>query len=382
MLAQYYLNFDVTNPLLYVLGALGLVFIIQLYYWLVIVGKVAFYKRKDDGNTSTQEPVSVIICARNEEENLVNNLPFILEQDYPQFEVVVVIDCSWDDSWEQLLRMQPNYTNLEIRNIVENENYEHGKKFALTIGIKAAKYNRLVFTDADCIPSGPKWLSIMARNFSSTKQIVLGYGAYKPTAGFLNKVIRFDTLIIAAQYFSAALRGKTYMGVGRNLAYEKELFFNNKGFASHMHIASGDDDLFIQQVATPQNVAIEIDKGGHTLSTPKKTWGEWFIQKRRHLTTAPEYKPQIRTLLSTFWVTNILFYLLLIVLAAFLYNWPILVATFVLRHIAAMVVLAKVANKLGEKGIIAMLPFLEVTMIVLYPTVWVTKLVIRKQKWS
>lgn len=374
--------FDFTfSPLLVVLGALGLVFLVQMFYYLGVFTKVGNYTHTSP-QPHVDEAVSIIICARNEEDNLMKNLPLILNQNYPKFEVIVVNDCSFDESYEKLLRMQPDYPHLEIRNIVKNDNYEHGKKFALSIGIKAAKYNRLLLTDADCTPTSANWLKIMQRNFTDKKTIVLGYGPYARGKGFLNKVIRYDTFLIGVQYLSQALRHRTYMGVGRNMAYEKQLFFANKGFASHMHLMSGDDDLFIQEAATRDNVAIEIDHEAHCVSAPKKTWGDWFIQKRRHMTTAVMYPSSIRSFLTMYYVSTALFYVMLIVLAAFLYNWPILIAIFLVRLAVMLLVLGKCAKKLNEKKLVALIPVLDVVMIFVYPSISVSKLLVRKNKWS
>ncbi len=373
--------FDFTfSPLMVVLGALGLVFLIQLYYYLGVFTRLTGYKRQDV--PANQQPVSIIICAKNEEDNLMKYLPLLLTQNYPKFEVIVVNDCSWDESYEKMLRMQPDYPHLEIRNIAINDHYEHGKKFALSIGIKAAKYDQLLLTDADCRPASQDWLKLMQRNFTDKKTIILGFSPYERGKGFLNKVIRYDTFLIGVHYLTQALRGKTYMGVGRNLSYEKELFFNVKGFASHMHVMSGDDDLFIQEVATKTNVAIEIDHNAHTLSAPKKTWADWFTQKRRHISTAPLYPASTRSFITTYFVSTALFYLLLTTLAVFLYNWPILIAVFLVRLVIMMVVLGNCAKKLNEKPLVGYIPLLDLVMLIVYPLISVSKLLVRKNKWS
>src|SRR5690606_34092381 len=159
---------------------------------------------------------------------------------------------------------------------------KHGKKFALSLGIKAAQYEHLVFTDADCVPESSDWLTHMAGAFSGGKEIVLGYSPYLRRAGMLNALIRFETFHTAMSYLSYALKGKPYMGVGRNMAYTKSLFFRGKGFASHMHIASGDDDLFVNQNATPHNTTICIHPEAHVWSEPKTTFSAYARQKTRH----------------------------------------------------------------------------------------------------
>src|ERR1043166_9402215 len=223
-----------------------------LYYYFGVFSKFAFYKAKGQIEPEPQ-PVSVIIAARNEYHNLEKNLKSILEQAYPEFEVIVVNDCSWDDSQKLLEYYQEVYPHLNICKLVEQEKYPTNKKFALTIGIKAAKYDYLAFTDADCVPESSQWLRLMQSQFTPSKEIVLAYSPYKKQPGFLNLFIRFEASFTALSYFSAALAGNAFMGVGRNLAYTKDLFFRNKGFASHQHILSGDDDLFVNENANKNN---------------------------------------------------------------------------------------------------------------------------------
>ena len=227
-------------------------------------------------------PVSVIISARNEANNLTENLPLILEQNYPDFEVIVVNDCSLDDSENVLKEFQLKYPHLKMVTVTEHDRFKTGKKFALTMGIKAAKNEHLLFTDADCQPASADWISrMMASNFSGSTEIVLGYSPYYRTSGFLNSFIRFETLKTAINYLSAALAGNAYMGIGRNLAYTKTLFFKNKGFASHMHVLSGDDDLFVNQNATADNTAIEIHPDAFTFSDAKTHYCVLYTSKKK-----------------------------------------------------------------------------------------------------
>ena len=158
----------------------------------------------------------------------------------------------------------------------------------------------LLLTDADCVPATEHWLYKMQDAFSNGVEVVLGYGAYKKTKGFLNKVIRFETFHTALQYFGYALAGKPYMGVGRNLAYRRDVFLRNKGFSSINHIPSGDDDLFINQVANKKNTTVVLDPDAFTLSLPKETWKEWMQQKRRHYSTGKFYKASHKFLLGLY----------------------------------------------------------------------------------
>ena len=254
-------------------------FITQLYFLVNSQSRLREFQSPEDV-LNTQLPVSVIISARNEAKNLKENLPSILTQNYPNFEVVVINDCSSDSSDLVLDEFKEAYPNLKVVTINEHVRFKTGKKFALTLGIKAAANEHLLFTDADCRPLTGDWITRMATNFTGQIQIVLGYSPYHKTGGFLNNLIRFETIKTAINYLSSALNGDAYMGIGRNLAYTKTLFFSAKGFAAHMHILSGDDDLFVNQNATADNTAIEIHRDSFVCTDAKGTVAAWFRQKK------------------------------------------------------------------------------------------------------
>jgi len=279
---------------------------VLLFYYLFFFLKL---NKKSISKLDFYKPISIIICAKNEADNLKKCLPKIFKQDYPEFEVVVVNDQSSDATESILKKFKKFYPKLVIVTIDEHIKHWPGKKFALTLGIKTAKHEYLLLTDADCLPNSSNWAKQMSSNFNNS-EIVLGFGGYKKRKGLLNKIIRFDTFNVAKQYLSYALAGFTYMGVGRNMAYKKSLFFENKGFAKHLHIISGDDDLFIQEVSNNDNVSVEIVTNAHTTSTAIESWKDWIYQKRRHFTTAPLYKAKFKILLAVILMHNFSFGLL------------------------------------------------------------------------
>jgi glycosyltransferase involved in cell wall biosynthesis len=354
------------------LSALGIFTTVLLYYYFAVFGKFAFFKPQPAPNNRL-EPVSVIIAARNEFENLQKNLISILEQDYPEFEVVVVNDCSWDGSQTWLEELQKFQPRLKISQIIEQEKYPTGKKFAITIGIKAAKHNLLLFTDADCEPASNQWIRNMQSRFTPGKDIVLGFSPYRKRKGFLNQFIRFETLITAQFYLSMALRNNPFMGVGRNLAYRKDLFFKHKGFASHQHIMSGDDDLFINQAATNTNVAIEIDSASFVNTDAKTTFESWSNQKLRHMTTGKYYKTQHKRVLGTYYSAIILFYAFVATnLFVNIYTWPIVVGIFAFKYISQSVVFYFSGKKLKYQSLVFNLLVLDVVYL-LYIIIYGTK---------
>ena len=321
-----------------------------MFYWLWFYLAPIFNKPIE--NQVVNEPVSVIICARNEAENLSNFLPAVLGQDYPSFEVIVVNDCSEDSSDDVLGHLLMQYPHLRISSIIKDPKFTHNKKFAQFIGIKAATNEILIFTDADCKPESNKWLSYMASNFDSKTDFVLGYGGYQTEKGLLNKYIRLDSMFIAMQYMGMALRGIPYMGVGRNLGYRRSFFFKNKGFGAHNHIISGDDDLFVNSNATKANTRIEFRPGSVTRSVPSSTAVELIRQKQRHFTTAKFYKTGHKMLLFLEPFIRMLFYAMFVVVVSSLFLWPVAIAIFVLRLIVQIIILHLTQKMFNEKGLL------------------------------
>jgi biofilm PGA synthesis N-glycosyltransferase PgaC len=361
-------------------------FIIQMFYYWGVFSRLAFYKNKQKPNQ--YKSISIIICAKNEYTNLKKNLAFFLEQDYPDYEVVVVNDCSDDDSEYLLRAFSDKYPHLNVVNIGKNVNFFSGKKFALAVGIKSAKHDLLLLTDADCAPKSNKWIMEMQNNFTDKTEIVLGYSGYEKKKGFLNKIIRYDTIMTAMQYFSWSLAGITYMGVGRNLAYNRQLFFKSKGFTSHYHIPSGDDDLFINQVATKGNTRIEISAQSQTYSAPKKTFSEWYRQKKRHYSTGFLYKTSHKFMLGIFSLSQVLFYaalavlLVLLLINASYYNIILVCSFYVLRLATQMFIFKKSMNKLDEKNLLLISPVLDILFILFAAFMAMSNLVVKENKWK
>jgi poly-beta-1,6-N-acetyl-D-glucosamine synthase len=326
--------------------------LIQLFYYLFIFLRVPIYRGTDKRMASNQlPPVSVVISARNEYENLKEFLPIVLEQKYPNFEVIVVDDCSYDETEILLRDLKQKYNHLRTTAIKPDEKFSHGKKLALTVGIKAAVHEWILFTDADCKPDSDQWITSMASNFTQSNEVVLGYGGYITGNSFLNRLIRFDTFFIALQYLGFTLFGKPYMGVGRNLAYRKEVFFRNKGFASHSFLRSGDDDLFVQEVAKKRNTAVEFRHSSHTRSVAHSTFGGWIAQKRRHLTTSPYYRGGVKFFLTLEPLSRMLFWILAIVLFSMNF-FPIVIGSMLVFRVILVNVILKIAmNRLNERKI-------------------------------
>jgi glycosyltransferase involved in cell wall biosynthesis len=347
--------------------------LIQVFYYTFFYSRVAFYKEKTK-QQSQQHPVSVVICARDEDENIARNLPGVLVQKYPSTrEVIVVNDNSVDDSKYILEELQKTFKFLQIVDLKQEAKLISGKKYPLSIGIKEAKHEIILLTDADCMPATEFWIQKMQDAYVNGTEIVIGYGAYNKRPGLLNKLIRFETFHSALQYLSFALAGTPYMGVGRNLSYKKDVFLRNKGFSSINHIPGGDDDLFINQVASKHNTAVVIDKDAITLSQPKRTFNEWLRQKTRHYSTARYYKKANRFLLAVYSISQFLFYPLLIAAAVF-YSWKLSLLVFGVRLILQAWVFHKAMKKLNESDLWPLFLFFDMWMFFYYiifaPSLW------------
>lgn len=356
------------------LGSLLLLFVLQMYFYIRYLAAPARKMRRDKKSqiSNVQSPisegVSVILCAHNEGYNLSQFLPALLTQDYPLYEVIVVDDGSEDDTRAVVESFMAQDTRLHMTFVPCGARVRSTKKLALTLGAKAAQYDLLLLTDADCVPESDRWIREMVKGFGnvqggnvqSTKDIVLGFGAYFAEEGHINRLVRYDTLFNGLHYLGAALCGHPYMGVGRNLAYRKSLFFETGGFTRLMDTRAGDDDLFVNHVATRTNTSVAVSRESYTWSVSKKTFKEWWQQKRRHLSVSPAYRPVTKFRLAMEPLSRGLFYAAVIVVIAYsLYSLPcgegrgevlyIALLLFLIRWVMQTAVLNVSARRMGLK---------------------------------
>ena len=350
-------------------------FIIYCYNLILFI-KFAKYK---PSKSTYSVPVSIIICAKNEETNLKLNLRHVLQQEYKDFEVIVVNDQSIDGSKYYLESLQNKFDNLVVCNLDEKINTREGKKFALTIGIKLAKHENLLLIDADCRPNSKKWVEEIVNCFKNNN-VILGYGSYEKTKTMLNRFIRYDTYLIAKQYFSFCLFGYPYMGVGRNLAYTKNVFFENKGFANHMHIASGDDDLFIQEVAVNNSVGIVVNENTHTISQSHEKWRNWIYQKRRHLTTSRFYDLKFKILLTIYPLSQLFFWLSLFIL--FFMSLEYFLILLLLKLLISYTINYSSMKKLNVSDLYLLHPMYEILYLFIQGIFVLLNLITQPQKWK
>ncbi len=344
----------------------------QLFFCWSVFARFAFYSNQKNRlqerqNNTLLTPFSVIICARNEANNLRRYLPGILAQEYDSdWELLVVDDASADDTQAVLQAFQSEYPRLNVLRLTEKP--FPGKKYALEKGIEASKYAHILLTDADCQPAGPHWLLHMAEtlNQSSETEIALGFGPMKAAQGTLNRWARFETAHTAMQYFSFALAGVPYMGVGRNLAIKKSLFERVGGFTMHREIPSGDDDLLVNAAATPGNTAICTDPAAFVFSEPKTTWRQWLLQKRRHLGASSAYRPIHQFLLASWSLSHVLHYFLMFLLLCSGWCIVVLVLAYCLRMLTLLIIYRGVFSRLRCSDLLLWIPLLDVLLAIYY----------------
>ena len=327
--------------------------------------------------------MSLIVCAKNEALNLETNIPLWLDQVYPSFELIVVNHSSVDQTKTICEKFEALDSRLRLIQVNQEDTHIQSKKQALSLGVYAARYEHLVFTDADCSPASGYWLQGLASLFTIKTDLILGYGAYQKIKGsFLNKLIRFETLVTAMQYFNYALWGNPYMGVGRNMAYTKSLFLKNNGFATHSNIQSGDDDLFVNQTATSKNTQVQLQEHTFTISVPKTSLKSWIRQKRRHITTATHYKLRDQLLLGGYAMSQVLFFV--VALIALLNSQFLLAAVGVIitRYMVTGIAIAVNAKKLKEPDLIFYYPILEFVLLCFQGYIFSVNIFSKPKQWK
>ena len=367
-----------TIGLFYAILLVCVILNISFYFYF---SKVAYYKESKLSENKT--PVSVIVCAKNEEENLKKLVPLLLSQDHPDFEIILINDASSDDTRYVIEDFVEKHPKIKMVDVVNNETFWGNKKYALTLGIKKAVNEHLIFIDADCEPASNQWLKIISQPLQNDTTIVLGYSGYhKVKNSLLNALIRFETALAAIQYLGYALRGNPYMGVGRNLAYTSKQFYDVSGFMSHMKVMGGDDDLFVNEAATKNNTAVVLDPDAFTVSTPKTNWKKWWIQKKRHISTSKRYKLKHKLSLGIFFTSQFLFFIATILGFVFGLQWEAFLSLVIIRYVIVMVILGKGLSRFRESELIPFIPLLELLLVSLQLGLFLSNKKSQPSRWN
>lgn len=324
-------------------------------------------------------PVTVIITCKNEENNISTVVSQILSQDYPDFELIVIDDFSNDKTLENL----HSFRDLKLIVLSADENIP-GKKKALSQAIHAAKNELILLTDADCSITSKLWIQSMAMAMIASPQIeiVIGISPMSRNHNLVNLFSRFETILTAIQYSSYTLSGIPYMAVGRNLMYKKSLFHRIGGFQNHIDIASGDDDLLIQQGANKTNTVVNLESESFVYTTSKESITSFLRQKSRHITTAPHFKLIHKVLLFVFAFSQMFFYAGAItgVLTGIFALKSILFLLFI-KWILQILLLYKWFEKLQSLDMLIFIPILDILLVKYYFILPIYKAFSTKKNW-
>jgi cellulose synthase/poly-beta-1,6-N-acetylglucosamine synthase-like glycosyltransferase len=355
---------------------------LQLLYWLFYFVGLLRLKAPDIDASDELPGISIIVAAHDEMDNLKKLIPVLLQQDHPKFEVIIVNDRSDDGTIEYLNTIEGKYKNLVTTNIHDLPDHISGKKYAITMGVKAAKYHQVLLTDADCLPISSSWAASMSAGFNKGPDITLGFSNYQKLPGFLNYFIRFETLLTGIEYLSAAANKLPYMGVGRNLAYKKDLFMENKGFFGYQELIGGDDDLFVNKHANSRNTIAASGSHARTESIPKTNCSAYWRQKTRHLYIGKFYSLKTKMLLAIFNISWILTWILGIwcILAGVNVYW--IAGSLLLREIFLMSTLFLATKKFGIAFEIAGVIFVDLIFTIYYIFVGTKALFVKTISWA
>jgi glycosyltransferase involved in cell wall biosynthesis len=352
---------------------------VQILYLLAFIIGLS---KKGTQPRQLPRPVSVVVCAHDEEKNLRELIPMLLEQDHPEFEIIIVEDRCNDGTYDYLRDAVAANSKLKMVRVIHKPDHVSGKKFGLTLGIRAARYEWLLLTDADCRPASNQWIKHMTEHYDDQTEIILGFSPYRKMKGLLNSFIRFESLLTGIQFISLARLGRPYMGVGRNLAYSKALFLKNKGFNEHLEIMGGDDDLFVNRHANMINTRVCIDPLSITVSEPKLNMSDFLHQKLRHLSVGKRYKLFDKIILALFSVTWILTWFFVIPALFFSGSAYSIVGILFLRWILLSLLLYKGSVKLGGSIENWKTPFLDFIFAFYYLVTGLRALVVKRIRWK
>ena len=352
---------------------------IQVIYFVVLWISIS---KKRLNQAVSAHPVSVIVCAHDEEQNLRELIPLLLKQQHPDFEVIIINDRSNDNTYDMLLEETKKDDRLKMVDVKRTPEHVNGKKFGITLGIKAAKHEWVLLTDADCRPDSDQWLRAMSEQFEDDKNFVLGYSAYEKRPGFLNLFIRFETLFTAIQYIGYALAGNPYMGVGRNLAYRKSVFLDNKGFSNFLNVTGGDDDLFVNRHATAKTTAVALGTDALVHSFPKTTLKEFYNQKVRHLSVGKKYRFKHQFLLAVFFVTHLITWFAGIPLLFFSSAILWVGSALIFRMLIVTLTVHQAAERFGQKFELWAVPLLDFLFVIYYISTAPVAFLTKKIRWK
>jgi len=355
---------------------------IQLLFFSLVIIVLSVYK-KPTNKSHKIHGISVVVCSKNEVSNLKNLVPKLLDQRFGEYELILVDDRSTDDTYDYAIELEQKEEKLKFVRIDSTPDHINNKKYALTLGIKAAKFDHILFTDADCLPVGENWIDEMSLGFRSDKKnFVIGYSQYENSKGFLNQFIKYETLLTAINYIGLGLLGNPYMAVGRNIAYRKSLFLNNKGFGKFQNVVGGDDDLLINQYAKRRNTSFILSPESTIYSKPKTKLSDFILQKTRHLSVGKHYRSTDKLVLGLLSLSKIIFWISFVAVILSVFQTYFVLGSFFLVMVSLLTALLLLKKRTGDKSSILMLPFLDFIFVFYYISTGLKVLFTKKVRWK
>ncbi len=355
---------------------------IQFFFFAFVSIAIFLYKKptRDDYEI---KGVSIVISAKNEFENLKKLIPLLLNQQFQSFELIIVDDKSTDESYDYLIELEQKKDMIKLVRIDNTPDHINNKKYALTLGIRSAKYDHILLTDADCFPESDLWINEMCLGFRDDKKIFsIGYSQYYKTNGLLNTFITYETMLTAMHYFGVGLLGNPYMGVGRNLAYRKSFFLEKNGFGMHQKIVGGDDDLFVNQHATRKNTSFVLSPESTIYSNPKTVLSEFIQQKTRHMSVGKHYRSTDKFVLGLLSMSKITFWVSFFVAILSVFQTYIVLGSFLLVMVSLLTAMLTLKKKTGDKSNIWLLPILDFIYIFYYISTGLKVFFTKKVRWK
>lgn len=261
-------------------------FLLVLLYLLRYLRLVASPVLEKTGEPAALPPVSVLLYADDCSEALPEVLTSLFDQDYPEFEVIVVNNDRDKDTESILHRFAAGHRNFYHTYIPRDARYLSRKKLALTLAVKAAHYRHFLLLETDCLPMSPNWIRAMMQHYGEHTEIVLGYCAYPFQNGLTQKLIAYANLLDGMSYLSSALSSCFYRGNGRNLSYTRAVFEKNEGFRRHLNLVAGDDDLFVHEAARQGNTVVSLAPDSFTRRREPLSRTAWRWENLAHAVSA------------------------------------------------------------------------------------------------
>ena len=329
---------------------------VQIYYYGVAYTRISKYRndrrpRRIDDNTPA---ISVVVTLYNENSYyLESGLLQLLSQEYSAYEVVVVYVGSDNDFYEDLMRMKLYYPNLRTTKIEAKNRFPISPKMAINVGIKAAHNEHIILTSPDATPNSSRWLTLMAKGFTRG-EVVLGYCGYEKGKGLGRYIMRAERLSSSIEWLAAAINRRPFRGNRNNLGFTKSLYFSVNGFGN-LNMNTGEDDLFMQQIMTRNNVSIVLSPRA---AVSEKCWGGfwWWLSQCRYFGSTHKFYPtEARTFGRWERHSRLLFFATVATaLAVMPFEYKIAAgALLLLRYILVTVTISRICKRIGEQGLAA-----------------------------